>query len=826
MTDETGSTGWTYDDASQVTSISNPGGTIAYTYDAAGRRETMTLPGSKTLTYTYDDAGQLTTVTDWQSRTTSYDYTGFGALHSITRPNGVTTEYEYDDAGRLSAVEHNTVSTMLARYAYDVDPNGNRFAVHITGSAVTTGTEEYEYDDLDRLIEVTYPNGGTVEYDYDANVNRLSVASGGVTTYSYDDADQLTGLSGANSVAYTYDDNGNRLTAGSDTYAYDWRNRLTSVTVGGTTVTYTYAGDDLRSTRTVAGVTTTSLWDRESGLPEVIDDGTTVTVQTGDGVQTSIDRATGTAAYPLLDGLGSVRAQTDGTGAVTATADWDTYGNLRASSGTQGTFGWTGEQQDPATGLTYLRARDDDPLTGRFLQRDTVSPNAPGTQGYNAYAYAANNPATLTDPTGHNVADLIGDAALIGAFVYALRILSAVPQKLGILPPMACKLVSGLVTLGLMLFRQLLALVMIKTIMDASTVFDFMIGRSIGLLQWVRMFKPVKWFFDACARPLAGAGGCKLAARLIPKLPRCAIKGLGEEAVELGIDTALGALGLGSGTSFGKTDAAFFAGGALLNCVGADGASELAFCTANSFDGATKVLMADGTQKPIEAIESGDSVWAADPGTGERGARRVNAVIVGEGLKHLVAITIATAVGFASVTATEGHPFWVDSRSAWVEAGDLAIGDLLKTADDGHVRVVATLEYEEYHRVFNLSIDDIHAFFIISGNQSLLVHNTCLDAEGHHMIPRQILKKLRYEVRRDPRINGGGKEAGHIYAVPYDFHRSTHFANGGVHAYNARWLEELDRIGGARAATADDVLAIRDKLAYEFKLDVFSPWLH
>ena len=60
-------------------------------------------------------------------------------------------------------------------------------------------------------------------------------------------------------------------------------------------------------------------------------------------------------------------------------------------------FGFTGEPAD-ASGLTYLRARSLDPTTGRFLSADTESPNAPGTGGYNLYAYVANNPATWVDP--------------------------------------------------------------------------------------------------------------------------------------------------------------------------------------------------------------------------------------------------------------------------------------------------------------------------------------------------------------------------------------------------------------------------------------------
>jgi hypothetical protein len=36
-----------------------------------------------------------------------------------------------------------------------------------------------------------------------------------------------------------------------------------------------------------------------------------------------------------------------------------------------------------------------------MLSADSVIPNAAGTQGYNLYGYAANNPTTWTDPSGH-----------------------------------------------------------------------------------------------------------------------------------------------------------------------------------------------------------------------------------------------------------------------------------------------------------------------------------------------------------------------------------------------------------------------------------------
>ncbi len=56
-----------------------------------------------------------------------------------------------------------------------------------------------------------------------------------------------------------------------------------------------------------------------------------------------------------------------------------------------------------------------DPTLGRFLSADTVQPNAPGTQGYNLYAYTANNPTTWTDLSGNSVSGaVLGAAVLLG----------------------------------------------------------------------------------------------------------------------------------------------------------------------------------------------------------------------------------------------------------------------------------------------------------------------------------------------------------------------------------------------------------------------------
>ena len=112
-------------------------------------------------------------------------------------------------------------------------------------------------------------------------------------------------------------------------------------------------------------------------------------------------RQTGATSYPLTDTLGSMRGVTDSSGTLTGSTDYDAFGAVRAQSGSSLSLGYTGQLTDPNTGFVDLRARELDPTLGRFLSADTVQPNAPGTQGYNLYAYTANNPTTWVDPTGH-----------------------------------------------------------------------------------------------------------------------------------------------------------------------------------------------------------------------------------------------------------------------------------------------------------------------------------------------------------------------------------------------------------------------------------------
>ena len=131
-------------------------------------------------------------------------------------------------------------------------------------------------------------------------------------------------------------------------------------------------------------------------VPQVFDD---VTLRYVYGLGRIAQVGASDTFYYLTDGLGSTMALVDSAGTVVNTYDYDVFGAVRTSTGSQANeFKFTGEQADSSTGMEYLRARYYDMETGRFLSRDplTMSPSFTGA----AYAYVDSNPVIGTDPTG------------------------------------------------------------------------------------------------------------------------------------------------------------------------------------------------------------------------------------------------------------------------------------------------------------------------------------------------------------------------------------------------------------------------------------------
>ncbi|MFE3654497.1 polymorphic toxin-type HINT domain-containing protein [Streptomyces sp. NPDC059152] len=150
-------------------------------------------------------------------------------------------------------------------------------------------------------------------------------------------------------------------------------------------------------------------------------------------------------------------------------------------------------------------------------------------------------------------------------------------------------------------------------------------------------------------------------------------------------------------------------------------------CPTNSFTPGTRVLMGDRRTKPIEDVRAGDRVVASDPHTGRTGIEEVQDTIVGNGKKRLVRITIigAGAKPEGAVVATDQHPFWVtDGSGSWVDAAQLKPGMHLRNSTGKPVRIAATSTWlTSHHEVRNLTVAELHTYYVIAGGTSVLVHN-------------------------------------------------------------------------------------------------------
>ena len=316
-------------------------------------------------------------------------------MTSATLPSstGIVTSYTYDDGDRLTGISHvKDGTTTVASVAYTLDDVGNR-----TQRADQQGTHTYAYDDLYRLTSVTYPGPSTTTYAFDAFGNRTSMTtSAGTTSYTHDDADRITEVqppSPASAIAYTWDDNGNLVERGSDTFAWDYEDRMVEATVNSLTSTFAYRGDGLRDSRTVGMTTTTFTWDINAGLPVVLDDGNQYLY----GAGLSAMKQSGDWYYYLADGLGSTMAVVDSSGDVENGYTYDIYGEPTVTGSLANEFDFAGQQTDP-TGLQYLRARYYDPAAGVFLSRD---PMANETWWLSSgFGYGRCDPVLVTDPTG------------------------------------------------------------------------------------------------------------------------------------------------------------------------------------------------------------------------------------------------------------------------------------------------------------------------------------------------------------------------------------------------------------------------------------------
>lgn len=421
---------YTYDALNRVTEttqrINANNFTVEYDYDKVGNRTQITYPSTKVVDYTYDDLNRMTHVDVDSSALVEYAYDPLNrrAEKSFLSADLPKTTYEYDLANQLEAQVNavlytaDTVTnqlsapldditnniapdTMSSQFVYLYDNVGNRTDMNATGTLGTTGTFEYDYNDIYELEGVS--NADSHSYAYDNVGNRNTVDS---VSYSTNSLNEYTSVG---ATSFMYDGNDNLSYDGTNSYTYDEDNRLISASNSSNSASYEYDAFNRRISKTVDSVMTYYVYD---GYEVIEEYNSSNSLQAYYVLGPSIDEPNSMVRnsntyYYHRDALGNVRQLTDVNGIVQESYDYDPYGNVTiynssltditsSGSGIKNPYMYAGRRLDEESGVYHYRNRQYKPMIGRFLQRDPLG----YVDGMNLYTYVGNNSINHTDPFG------------------------------------------------------------------------------------------------------------------------------------------------------------------------------------------------------------------------------------------------------------------------------------------------------------------------------------------------------------------------------------------------------------------------------------------
>ncbi|AEV81239.1 Pierisin [Actinoplanes sp. SE50] len=143
----------------------------------------------------------------------------------------------------------------------------------------------------------------------------------------------------------------------------------------------------------------------------------------------------------------------------------------------------------------------------------------------------------------------------------------------------------------------------------------------------------------------------------------------------------------------------------------------------HSFAEGTGVLMADGTVKPIEAVRVGDLVRNATPSGGVE-THQVTQTHRTTTDTEFTELTVVAGDRRVNIVGTQNHPFYDVTRAEFVNAGDLAVGDQLRTGSSGTITVAAVRNYTGAMATYDLTIEGLHTYFVDNNGLPVLVHNS------------------------------------------------------------------------------------------------------
>ncbi|WP_426633817.1 ricin-type beta-trefoil lectin domain protein [Planosporangium sp. 12N6] len=711
--------------------------TTTTAYNVDGSVASTTYPaaaglGAETVTTSYDNVGLPTTLAGLDTYIASTQYYYWGAVKQQllgAAPKQVKLDTAADEAtGRLTQLStgiQTGASTWTEKLTenYTYNPAGQVTSIAETTAGEVVSNQCFSYDGLRQLTEAwtttatscqTTPSQAVVggpdpywtSYRYDTIGNRTTdtthIATGDTTrSYTYPAAKtarphavtSVTATTGTSS--YTYDEAGNTKTrnlAGKpgQTLTWDFEGHLASIADSAGTASYLYDAAGNRLIARDASGTTLYL----AGT-EVRRDAAGAISATRFYGSTAVRTNPGGLTWLAADHHGTTQLAINSSDLSTTRRKTDPFGNPRGTQPTwPTTHGFVNGVTDP-TGLTHLGAREYDPGIGRFISVDPIL-DVTDPQQTNGYSYANNNPTTASDPDGLRVClDECGgpDDKYVLKQQVATRQAKA---KANSAPSSNARPSAPVLTAAQQAAYENAQKVKKQTLVDVliDQGLKFVLD-LIGVTDIVNCF--TKGDLWACGNAALNAMPWGKALKIGKDIFKALTRGFEayktwQKAVKFADEV------------IARTQALLRRG-------------------CHSFDPRTPVLMADGTRKAIKDVKVDDKVVTTDPDTGQTTTRPVTALHINKDT-DLTDVILTGADGHTQILhTTQHHPFWDETSHAWVDAADLQAGHRLRTTD-GSVQSVATIRnFTGQHEMRDLTVADIHTYYVLAGNTPVLVHN-------------------------------------------------------------------------------------------------------
>jgi RHS repeat-associated protein len=386
-----------------------------YTYDLANRLATITYPSGLVVAYSRDDMGRITAVNATNPATSlsipvvsAISTLPFGPHSSMTYGDGALETRSYDLDYRLTNLAASWGNPLQSlSYAYDANSN----VLSITDGVTPANSQTFAYNKINRLNQATGGYGG-LAYTYDLVGNCLSQTTtiSAVQTYSYAGGSNRllqTTLPGSTpSHQFTYSPTGNvvqDIRSGAPyTLSYNQANRLATFGSDSSTLgAYAYDAFGQRLTKAVSAGTTLYQYDLAGHLIEESDVTAGPATVRADYIYLD-DQPVGLYVpssgmlFYHSDRLGTPQLLTDANKGIDWIGNYQPFGPVTISSSITQNLRLPGQYADAEIGWSHNGFRTYAQGLGRYVESDPIGLNG----GLNTFAYAKGNPTSRIDPYG------------------------------------------------------------------------------------------------------------------------------------------------------------------------------------------------------------------------------------------------------------------------------------------------------------------------------------------------------------------------------------------------------------------------------------------